>query len=102
MSSVTSKLRWCIAAIVVLAAAFLILQPATFAQKEDKPEAKVQMVWEEVSSTLNMDVLRTRVPGGWFVSIGPERDRNRDSEPVRSTFYYYDPEHVWDGTSQPR
>ncbi|MEX2172286.1 MAG: hypothetical protein WD851_23400 [Pirellulales bacterium] len=43
-----------------------------------------------------MAVLRTRIPSGWFVSIGGGPTTGE----ARSTFYYYDPEHVWDGTSQ--
>ena len=95
MPSLSSKLRWSSVAVVLAAVGLFMMQPVTFGQKKEAEAAKPQMVWSDVSSNSNMKVLRTRVPSGWFVSIGDGRD-------TRSTFYYYDPEHVWDGTSQPR
>ena len=94
MPSLSSKLRWCSVAVVLVAVAVLMLQQATFGQKEEAAAATPKMHWGHVSSSHNMAVLRTRVPSGWFVSI-----RGGPSE-ARSTFYYYDPEHAWDGTSQ--
>ena len=96
MPGLSSKLRWCSVAVVLVGMAVLMLQQATFGQKEDAAAATPKMHWGHVSSSHNMAVLRTRVPSGWFVSIGGGPTAGE----ARSTFYYYDPEHVWDGTSQ--
>ncbi len=57
-----------------------------------------QLVWEELKSsrvgggifTMDWNVLRTKVPGGWLVLV------------IHSTSgltFYPDPEHKWDGGS---
>jgi hypothetical protein len=97
MSSFNSRLQWGIGMLIVAVVAIFMLQPATFGQNKDREATKERMRWSHVSSNLDMSVRRTRVPGGWFVSIGD----SRDSDSPRSTFFYYDPEHAWDGTSQP-
>lgn len=98
MPSLSAKLRWCSVAVVLVAVALLVIQPATFGQQDETKAANPKMQWGHVSSSHNMAVLRTRVPSGWFVSIGGGPTAGE----ARSTFYYYDPEHVWDGTSQPQ
>ena len=60
------------------------------------------LIWEAVGSEAAKkgifgdrapDVIRAKVPGGWFVrtSIGI----------YGSAFFYPDPEHLWDGSSLP-
>jgi hypothetical protein len=45
----------------------------------------------------NAEVLRSRVPGGWFVTI---RSIGKDDDSY-SIAFYPDPSHVWDGCSLP-
>lgn len=39
---------------------------------------------------------RTKVPGGWFVSFSPNRERD-----FVAVIFYPDPKHEWDGNSLP-
>ena len=39
---------------------------------------------------------RAKVPGGWMVMITMQSSRTH-----MSTFFYPDPEHVWDGSTLP-
>jgi hypothetical protein len=51
-----------------------------------------QVVWERLSSSNNIEMYRTRVPGGWLVLICQEY---RDTG---GAFFYPDPAHRWDGS----
>jgi hypothetical protein len=62
---------------------------------EEKTHDKA-LIWEPVKSQFkpnkqSEDVLRTKVPGGWFVSVSKNKGGG--------VFFYPDPEHVWDGNS---
>jgi hypothetical protein len=47
------------------------------------------ITWEKLE-TQSGDILRAKVPGGWFVIFG-----------TWGAFFYPDPEHKWDGNSLP-
>jgi len=51
-----------------------------------------QIVWERLSSSNNIEIYRTRVPGGWLIMLAQEY---RD---CGGSFFYPDPTHRWDGT----
>lgn len=98
MSNFDSRLRCCSGAFILIVVAIFTFQAATFGQNKESEKDTSRLFWSDVDSTNNLSVLRARVPGGWFVSVKHEGETNG----VRSTFYYYDPEHAWDGTSQPK
>ena len=55
------------------------------------------LVWEKLNSTgggmlLHWDVHRVKVPGGWLVLV---------MHNTTGLTFYPDPEHTWDGGSQP-
>lgn len=51
-----------------------------------------QMVWERLSSSNNIEIYRSRVPGGWLILVAQEY---RD---CGGSFFYPDPTHRWDGS----
>ena len=64
--------------------------------------ARPKMVWNDVRTNISaFHVHRTKVPGGWFVHV---RDEGAGSltDSIGGTFFYPDPKHEWDGSSQPR
>ncbi|MEX2172287.1 MAG: hypothetical protein WD851_23405 [Pirellulales bacterium] len=48
MSSLSSKLRWCSVAVVLVAVALLVLQRTTYGQKEEVEAATSKMHWGHV------------------------------------------------------
>ncbi len=53
-----------------------------------------QVVWERLTASNNIEMYRTRVPGGWLVLVCQEY---RDTG---GSFFYPDPAHRWDGTGE--
>lgn len=69
--------------------------PKTKSAAEPKA-VKTKLVWEALPSQFKAgkqadDGFRTKVPGGWFVSVS----RNKGG----GAFFYPDPAHQWDGSS---
>ena len=88
-----------IAACVTLEMLFSGEQPKAMAQEKSKVDLSKMLVWDECDSfglggALDAQVLRSKVPGGWLVSI-----RSGDQQRDYSIAFYPDPDHLWDGTS---
>lgn len=103
MSRFASKIVFAVAIACVITFLSLTLLNSSPAQQADKDREQVLpgMLWDRVSSNANLSVLRTKVSGGWFLFVGEDR-RRPSSNPSAGAFFYPDPEHNWDGTSQPR
>ena len=71
----------------------------TLGDETAQERVRPKMLWNHVSTNMSrLEVLRTKVPGGWFVHVC---DNGRDSSAAGALFYP-DPKHEWDGSSQPR
>jgi hypothetical protein len=55
--------------------------------------------WERLKSQADLGgpsvVYRARVPGGWFIHVIPIGESS-------GSFFYPDPNHIWDGVSLPQ
>jgi hypothetical protein len=79
--------------------------PLTAGSAMAEERARPKMLWDNVSTNISAyHVRRTRVPGGWFVHIRDDSYPQRRDQPVSvgGAFFYPDPRHEWDGSSQPR
>ena len=88
-----------ISAFVALEMSFSGDQPNATAQEKSKADLSKMLVWDKcdsfaLGSVGDAQVLRTKVPGGWLVSI-----RSGDRQNFHSIAFYPDPDHSWDGTS---
>ncbi len=68
------------------------VDPNSDAYWAERGMKRPQMVWERLTSSNNIEIYRTRVPGGWLLMIAQEY---RD---CGGSFFYPDPTHRWDGT----
>jgi hypothetical protein len=68
------------------------VDPNSDAYWAERGMKRPQMVWERLSSSNNIEIYRTRVPGGWLLMVAQEY---RD---CGGSFFYPDPTHRWDGT----
>ena len=100
--------RKAIAAVFVCVVSGCALLPAiqggVLAESDDARDEgdRTAILWDSVGrSNANTTVLRTKVPGGWFVLVR-RVPLGKDATASGSAFYYPDPQHVWDGTSQLR
>ena len=100
--------RKAIVAVIICVVFGCVLLPAiqggVLAQSDDARDGgdRTATLWESVGrSNANATVLRTKVPGGWFVLVR-QVPLGKDATASGSAFYYPDPQHVWDGTSQLR
>ncbi len=61
------------------------------------------MVWDDIRTNISQaTVYRTKVPGGWFVHIRDQWSGGDHLITGAGSFFYPDPKHAWDGSSQPR
>jgi len=68
------------------------VDPNSDAYWAERGMKRPQMVWERLTSSNNIEIYRTRVPGGWLLMVAQEY---RD---CGGSFFYPDPTHRWDGT----
>ena len=68
------------------------VDPNSDAYWAERGMKRPQMVWERLSSSNNIEIYWTRVPGGWLLMVAQEY---RD---CGGSFFYPDPTHRWDGT----
>lgn len=66
-------------------------------------DLRAEVRCDDVDSNARSQVLRAKVPGGWFVQIRDEVGHLKsEPAPLGAAFFYPDPEHKWDGSSLPR
>jgi hypothetical protein len=89
--------------VVIVCVSLPAIRGGVLAQSDDARDegGRTAILWDGVGSNANTRVLRTKVNGGWFVLVRQDPP-GKDATASGGAFFYPDPQHVWDGTSQPR